>query len=60
MLKGKGKVWRATGHGTAHVIYIPSHLVIDSAYPFQLREAVNIEIQDGKLIISKIEEKSKR
>jgi hypothetical protein len=53
MLKGKGTVWKASGKTRAQVIYIPASLVIDSAYPFQLKESVNVEIQDGKIIVSK-------
>jgi hypothetical protein len=53
MLKGKGTVWKATGKARAHVIYIPTDVVVDSTYPFEAKETVNVEIQDGKIIISK-------
>jgi hypothetical protein len=53
MLKGKGRVWKATGKARGHIVYIPTDLVIDSAYPFKERETVNIEIHNGKMIISK-------
>ena len=55
MLKGKGRVWKATGKARGHIVYIPTGLVIDSAYPFKERETVNIEIHNGKMIISKEE-----
>jgi len=53
MLKARGTVWKASGNSRAHVIYIPADLVKDSAYPFELKESVNVEIQDGKIVISK-------
>jgi antitoxin component of MazEF toxin-antitoxin module len=53
MLKGRGTVWKASGNARSHVIYIPADLVKDSAYPFQLKESVNVEIRDGKIIVSK-------
>jgi len=53
MLKGVGTVWKATGKARAHVIYIPTDVVADSTYPFEPKESVNVEIQDGKIIISK-------
>ena len=53
--KGKGKVWKASGHRRTHVIYIPTDLVMDSTYPFKPRQVVDVEIRDGKIIISKEE-----
>jgi len=56
MLKKKGRVWKATGHNPyCHVIYIPADIVKDSAYPFKPRQVVDVEIHDGKIIISKEE-----
>ena len=56
MLKARGRVWQATRNNpNAHVIYIPADIVKDSAYPFHVKDAVNVEIDaEGKrLIITK-------
>lgn len=35
------------------MIYIPADVHKDSAFPFEPREVVNIEIVEGKLVVSK-------
>ena len=58
MLKGKGKVWKASSSTKrGHVIYIPSCIVIDHAYPFKPREEVQIELKPKEkcLIVRKVE-----
>jgi hypothetical protein len=59
MLKGKGRVWKATGAtAEAHVIYIPTDIVKDSAYPFKAKETVHVRLdpENKQLIISKEED----
>ena len=58
MLKGKGKVWKATTKGGGQVIYIPSDVVKDSTYPFSLKEKVDVQLdpKQKKIIISKMED----
>ena len=55
MLIGKGKVWKATTKARGHVIYIPTDVTTDSAYPFELREEVRVYIdrENNRLIIAK-------
>ena len=57
MLKGKGKVWKASGSpNRGHVIYIPTDIVKDSQYPFKPLEEVQIELKPKEkcLIVRKI------
>ena len=60
MLKGKGKVWKATTKGGGQVIYIPSDVVKDSTYPFSIKEKVNVQLdpKQKQVIISKIEDEA--
>jgi len=54
--KGIGKVSiKSSGKGKygALWIYVPSKLAKDSSFPFEDKEKINIEIEDGKLIMSK-------
>ena len=54
--KGIGKVSiKSSGKGKygALWIYVPSKLAKDSSFPFDDKEKINIEIEDGKLIMSK-------
>jgi len=55
MLKGKGKVWKASSSTVSHVIHIPADVVKDSAYPFNPKEEVSIELdpKNKRLIITK-------
>jgi hypothetical protein len=55
-LKGRGKYY---ARGKTGYIYIPFEIVIDSAFPFQNKEAVEITVEDGKLIVEKAEVKEK-
>jgi hypothetical protein len=52
-LKGRGKYY---ARGKTGYIYIPFEIVIDSAFPFQNKEAVEITVEDGKLIVEKVKE----
>ena len=52
VLKGKGKIHEPV-RGRI-MIYIPSKVHQDSAFPFEPKEDVNVAIEDRKLIISKI------
>jgi hypothetical protein len=54
MLKKKGKVWKASSYG-GHVIYIPTDIVKDSAYPFKPKDVVNVQLDPTtkSLIITK-------
>jgi len=45
-----GKIGKAS-KGKTGIIFIPSDLMIDSAFPFKIGEPVKIKIEDGKLII---------
>jgi hypothetical protein len=36
------------------ILYIPSDLMVDSAFPFQVPTALKVTIEDGKLIIEKV------
>ena len=47
-LVGVGKVWKASTHG-GHVIYVPTDLTKDSAYPFKVREEVVVVIEPEKM-----------
>jgi len=38
-----------------NMIYVPKPLWVDSAYDFEKKDEIEIEISDGKLIIKKIE-----
>jgi len=54
--KGIGKVSiKSSGKGKygALWIYVPSKLAKDSSFPFSDKEKINIEIEDGKLVMSK-------
>ena len=54
--KGIGKVSvKSSGKGKygALWVYVPSKLAKDSSFPFVDKEKINIEIEDGKLIMSK-------
>lgn len=55
MLKGKGKVWKASSKG-GHTIYVPADIIKDSQYPFKSKEKVNIELDpiNQKLIVTKV------
>lgn len=37
------------------ILYIPSDLMVDSAFPFQAPLNVKVRIQDGTLIVERIE-----
>ena len=50
MLEGEGRVYRT---GRSVVVRIPKNLALDSTFPFQLGELVHVQIQDGKIIVSK-------
>jgi len=56
MLKGKGKIWKASGSG-GHVVYIPSDIIKDSAYPFEHLEDVDVQLDPKRkqLVITKVE-----
>jgi hypothetical protein len=57
MLKGKGRVWKASKSGGL-VIYIPSDVIKDSAFPFEPLEDVEVEVEpEKKRLIIKKEEK---
>jgi len=63
MLKAKGKVWKATGSShRAHVIYVPSAIVLDHSYPFKPKEQVIVELKPKEkcLIVRKVEENEAR
>jgi len=59
MLKAKGKVWKATTHAKAHVIYVPANITKDSQYPFKPKEKVNVELdpENQRLIVTKVKPK---
>ena len=58
MLKHKGKIWKATHKSKAQVVYISSLITQDSAYPFQVGDNVQVEVDvhAKKIIITKEEE----
>jgi crotonobetaine/carnitine-CoA ligase len=59
MKKGKGKITSKKSGNSRYEsvwLYIPSKLVKDSSFPFIDKEEVSIEIENEKLIVSKIDE----
>ena len=50
MLEGEGRVYRT---GRSVVVRLPKNLVLDSCFPFKLGELVHVQIQNGKIIVSK-------
>jgi len=55
MLSGTGKITQAAKGNRTGVLYIPSNLMTDSAFPFELPSSVKITIlDDGKLLVEKI------
>ena len=53
VLKGKGKIHEPVKGRI--MIYIPSKVHQDSAFPFNPKEDVEVKIEDKKIVISKIE-----
>ncbi|MFX0142204.1 MAG: AMP-binding protein, partial [Candidatus Hodarchaeota archaeon] len=59
MRRAKGKITKkksAKGAYETVWIYVPSKIAKDSSFPFSIKEDVNIEIIDDKLVISKRDE----
>ena len=54
MREGVGKLTYGPKSRTG-ILYIPSDLMVDSAFPFQAPINVKISIKDEKLIIEQIE-----
>jgi hypothetical protein len=50
-LKGKGKYYT---RGNVGYVYVPYELTIDSAFPFQNKEVVEITVEDDRLIVEKV------
>ena len=55
VLEGKGKLIEYTKGKL--MIYIPTKVHNDSAFPFNSKDDVRVKIIDGKLIIEKYEKK---
>ena len=53
VLKGKGKIHEPVKGRI--MIYVPADVHKDSAFPFKPKDVVQIEIVDGKLVVSKTE-----
>ncbi len=51
MIKGKGKYLKLEKGGGR--VYIPSRIIYDSQFPFKNTSEVEINIENGKIIISK-------
>ena len=51
VLQGETKIYRSNGR---HSIYIPAGLVNDSAFPFTLKDKLQIQIEHNRIIIEKI------
>jgi antitoxin component of MazEF toxin-antitoxin module len=52
MFKGKSKLKK---YGNSNVITIPAEVLCDEAFPFQMNDELNLTIQDGQLLVTKIE-----
>ena len=52
MKKGVGKISYASRSKTG-VLFIPSQIVNDSAFPFDIGQKVTIRIENDKLIVEK-------
>ena len=51
MIKGKGKYLKLEKGGGR--VYIPSKIIYDSQFPFKNTSEVEINIENGKIIITK-------
>ena len=50
--------WKITfsAKGKSGILYIPSNLMVDSAFPFPVPSRIRVRIEDNRLIIEKIVE----
>ena len=54
MLESIGKIDKSSKSNSG-ILYLPSHLMLDSAFPFLVPSRVKVRIDGDKLIVEKIE-----
>ncbi len=55
MIEGTTKIEKSSKSSTG-ILYLPSHLMLDSAFPFHIPSRVKVRINGDKLIVEKIDE----
>ena len=55
VLEAEGKL-TSNPRGRTGILYIPSSIMIDSAFPFPVPSRVRVKIEDGKLVIEKVKQ----
>ncbi len=57
MIQGTAKIEKSSKSSTG-ILYLPSHVMLDSAFPFPVPSRVKVRIDGDKLIIESLDDRT--